>query len=476
MASAANSIWEVRTTGSDSSGGGFVPGTSGSVDYSQQNSAQFALTGIASAGSGNTILYLSAASSMVGNFANVVSGTNFNTGVYQIVSVVVGTSITFATNKAGQSICSGVGAAGVINIGGAFLTLGKAFGVVETGNFIWVAGGSYAITTGLTLPGSNVPSTNPMSVYGYNTVRGDANAYNSTRPVISTTSAITILTTSDGNVDIENLTFSTSGGTPAVNGVVFGGNTDRGAFMRNVFVTGPFTTIGIDAFSACIELCEVTGMTTGTPTAAIRYGSYSHFTNCFLHDCACPLLKANGNAGTTVIGGTYARATGANGFGIDGNDAITPLIVIGANFYNNSQDDIRCTNSYQAVSVENCIFCVNVSGKYGINVGQSRLFSQGINNYNFFYLTNGGLARSGLVAGANDVTLSGNPFTNAASNNFALNGTLGAGSSCRAAAFPGATAYGTGYIDSGALQHQDSGGGGTTTIKATRGNLSTLGR
>src|SRR5271155_31095 len=119
MAFPTGVVWEVRTaTGSDNNGGGWVPGASG-TDYSQQTSPQYALTGVASAGSGNTVLSSSAAAAMVGNIAQCVSGTNYNTGFFEVVSVSVGVSITFSINAAGNSICTGVGASGVINIGGA---------------------------------------------------------------------------------------------------------------------------------------------------------------------------------------------------------------------------------------------------------------------------------------------------------------------------------------------------------------------
>jgi hypothetical protein len=59
---------------------------------------------------------------------------------------------------------------------------------------------------------------------------------------------------------------------------------------------------------------------------------------------------------------------------------------------------------------------------------------------------------------SNFVTLTGDPFVNAAGGNFALNNTVGAGADCRAAGIPGAFPGGTttGYLDIGAVQHRDS--------------------
>ena len=51
------------------------------TDFSQQASAQFALTSVTTSGAGSTFLTASAANSMIGNIAHVVSGTNFTAGV-----------------------------------------------------------------------------------------------------------------------------------------------------------------------------------------------------------------------------------------------------------------------------------------------------------------------------------------------------------------------------------------------------------
>jgi hypothetical protein len=47
MALPTTTVIEVRTTGNDSNGGGFVAGASG-TDYSQQNSAQYTFSNLAS--------------------------------------------------------------------------------------------------------------------------------------------------------------------------------------------------------------------------------------------------------------------------------------------------------------------------------------------------------------------------------------------------------------------------------------------
>lgn len=85
--------------------------------------------------------------------------------------------------------------------------------------------------------------------------------------------------------------------------------------------------------------------------------------------------------------------------------------------------------------------------------------------------TTGDSAHDTSVA-PHDVTLTGDPFTNAGGGDFSLDAIAGQGAACRDAGFPGAMLDGvnTGHIDIGALQHDDPAGGGT--VSPYRGRLS----
>ena len=191
MAISVNSIWEIRTSADAGNVGGgfFVEGASGS-DFSQQNSPQYALTGVTSAGAGNTILTASAAADMVGNGIKVISGTNFTVSWFEITSVSVGVSITCSTNAAGTAISIGVGASGVMNVGGA-ISLGTSgasgdddvFEASAVGNTFYVKLGTYTIgeTVSIILSGAGA---NPIKVYGYQTTRGD-NPTGANRPTFA---------------------------------------------------------------------------------------------------------------------------------------------------------------------------------------------------------------------------------------------------------------------------------------------------
>jgi hypothetical protein len=180
--------WEFRTTATAGmlNGGGFVTGASG-VDYSQQDSAQYALTGVTSSGAGYVFLTATAAANMVGNIAHVISGTNFTAGWYEITSVSVGVSVTCGTNGAGTSLSTGVGSNGVINIGGALDLTGALpdsfFEQVYLGNIVYIKAGNYTLGSSISVAGTLPTIAAPAIIQGYSTVRGD-NPRGATRPFI----------------------------------------------------------------------------------------------------------------------------------------------------------------------------------------------------------------------------------------------------------------------------------------------------
>ncbi len=180
MALPATAVWEVRTTGSVNNGGFWNTAGTG-TDYSQSGSVQYPLTGATAVGAGAVILHASAASDMVGNGLKVVSGSGFTVGWYEVISVVVGVSITTDRN-----CTSGVGSSGVVNIGGAVIWDGGAsnlVGAVVAGNKVWTATGSYSSVQGATSANGN-GTTGKITFEGYNTSRGDF-PVGSTRPSLS---------------------------------------------------------------------------------------------------------------------------------------------------------------------------------------------------------------------------------------------------------------------------------------------------
>lgn len=297
MALSSTIVWEVRSAGNANNGGGYKTGASG-TDYSQQNSAQYALTGLASAGSGNVVLSTAAAADMVGNVAQCISGTNFNAGFYEVTSVSVGVSITFGTNGA-TSICSGVGASGVVNIGGALLTLGS-IGSATTGavagNLICVkADGAYTVAATDTLAFSGT-STSPIRIIGYKTTRPTA-----------TTDGDGYLGRTNGNGALitTNLPALTYNSTFQLNAT--------GSFLivENLNIAGsrsaPVATITTDSL---IRGCAFTNSSTNAAAAGLIIN-----TRCLALDCDAFLTGASGGAAafTTSTGTAGVRFFGCRG-------------------------------------------------------------------------------------------------------------------------------------------------------------------
>lgn len=451
--------WEVRTTGNNANGGGFKPGASG-TDYSQQNSAQYALTSIATAGTGTTFLTATAASNMVGNTLQVISGTNFVTGFFEITSVSAGVSVTVDRN-----ICTGVGASGVINIGGGLLTPQKGNDAAVNSNTVWIKSGTYTQTTSIVWSNTG-GATSPKMFRGYDTTHGDS----TTRPLITTATDSTKLCDVSGvsGVVWRNINFSNTASTRSrcfstpsdycfwlqFTGCKFTGFTEAIEFDNIIDYQGTATQVNSCEFTSISAYCiRITG------TLMVR-GS-------FFHDCTGTGIFSDGPASigsVTVLSSAFR----AMNYGIDtdsGTDtrAANVLIFIDqCDFADSVNDDIRIQNTTRALSVTNSIGYNNGTGGAGKFINAPNQLPGIWVNYNAY--ASGDLTN--VTAGNSDVTITGDPFTNRASNDFSLNNTAGAGAACRNAGFPSATGpglFGAGYQDIGALRHQDTGGSSITS-------------
>lgn len=432
--------WDVRpATGSDNNGGGFKAGASG-VDYSQQASPQYALTGVTSSGSGDTVLTASAATDMVGNVGQLISGTNFNAGIYEILSVVAGVSITFGQSRTGSSICSGTGASGVLNIGGSFASIAiLAVGSnadVYNDNFVWVKG--TVVSTSQIQPSSH------MRFAGYGTVHGD-----NTRAAVTTATNSTKLF-AWGNVyqfRFDNFDFSNTAS-----------SRDVGFNLNNNWASD-FNNCSFDGFTYAVF--------GGFPFVAADTQESIHFLNCEIKNCNSPhaTIQLYDPRGATFIGCWIHDNTG-DGVGFGGSDqpglvwfqncALTNNTGIGVNisnqatggqqsrswgfnncvFYQNGSDGLFMASvTYQSfINVQNCIFYLN--GGFGINRGSTNDYFDMMYGASNAFGANVSGARGGIwPVLPGDVTLTADPFTNASGNDYTLNNTSGGGAACKSAGF-----------------------------------------
>jgi hypothetical protein len=194
MALASTTDWELRTGGSDNSGGGYnIARSASATDRSQSDSAYKSGTNLTVDATTNTDVapdgYTPDATADPGNIVQITTtgtGAAFTVGFYEIVSVVSGKwrldRSPAAVNSAGATWA----------MGGALISLSKLGAVAVAGNTIWVKSGTYSITsatqngvaggrTNFNFQGGSTPRC--FVVEGYQTTRGDKAA----RPIFDVT-------------------------------------------------------------------------------------------------------------------------------------------------------------------------------------------------------------------------------------------------------------------------------------------------
>lgn len=443
MALSSSAVFEVQGgVGSDNNGGGFVTGASG-TDFSNQPAPQFALSGLTTAAANAIILSTSAAATMVGNTINITGGTNFITGVYQILSVSAGVSITVDRN-----CTSAAGVAGTGNVGGCFATIAKALAqMTVAGMQTYVkATATYSISTGLST--SSLTGSSIARIIGYTTTRGDGG-----QPTIQATANITMLTDGNGGYRFENLIFDGNTSTASTAATLSGSNS---ALYNSILKNFNGTALNLTGGGSVCFQCSITGSAGG---GIFQNATGSLIKNCYINGNSGAGISIVGN-NVTIIGNTITNNSGASTDGIVFNNNYSAIRspIISNILYANGRDGVRITGNYLPSEISNNIF-VNNAG-VGLNTSaMSPVVNEVLFHHNAYFGNTGG-ARSGNNAGTGDVTLTGVPFVNAGSANYALNSTAGQGLACQAAGFPGVMpAGGTGFLDIGVLQHQSTGGG-----------------
>lgn len=431
MALSANTVWEVRNGGNDTNGGGFVTGSSGN-DYSQQVSPQWALSGIATSGAGAVFLTATAASTMVGNICNIVSGTNFTSGWYQITAVSVGVSVTVD-----RACCTGVGAIGVINIGGALVSAGAAAAQWVNGNLIYVKYNAtpFSITSGSNnVAGGCLTLTGTQKLVGYDTTRTIVNT-DANRPTFKASgiSGVTVITPGGNqNIYVANIIVD---GNSLASMIGFGG----GQMVVNCKAAN-CTTTGFQGVQYAF-LCEAA-------SCGVGYNYSGAFFGCVAHNCTGAGFYSNGGFSAQ---GCISYSNGGAGFDCQNtfNMMFTNCIAYGntgSGFANNSGSQ-GCI----------CIGCIaEANGSYGFNQYIRSMYCATYNN------ASGGFQTATYAPSLGNITGSGTFFVNAAAQNFALNNTANQGLLLQAANAVfnwGASVLSTtiGYLDLGTVQHQSAG-------------------
>lgn len=486
-----NSVWELRTTGADTNGAGYVTGSSG-TDYSQNDNknaaactncgsstANLSTTDAVASGIG-TITSITAAfsSAIVGNIIYLQGGTgSLAAGWYQVITFTNASTIVVDRN-----VATGTGI--TMNIGGALLTLSQLLTNMASFNTGYVKSGTYTQTTAITLTtnclGTSSTAQNLCSVNGYGSTRGDGGA----RPLITTATNSTTLIQLNGAAGWvwNHLSFSNTAGTPSA-GFNATGASYYQTFQDSVF--NGFTVAILGNWNVqetirrlVIISCEIKGSTGNTASVyntdgATIIGSYIH------GNSAGAGWGRPENSGFTgpMIARYTTFASNGNGSGFAGitisaGGAGTSNYILDVdhcNFYNQTGSGILLGDTTIAFLLQNSIFDGN--SRYGVEATTSNSNDPpyaALNQTNFYFNNTLG-ARLVFPAGTGDVTGTADPFVLPGSANFALNNTTGGGKAAKGVGSPGVTGFtGTGYADIGALQSQASAGGGQTAYTSAQ--------
>ncbi len=177
-------------------------------------------------------------------------------------------------------------------------------------------------------------------------------------------------------------------------------------------------------------------------------GNYTHLCGCNLHDNATAGVNG-GQFNTNAVSLTLSRCrVWANGAGVTiTRDARRHLRITDSVIANNTGDGVSSVSSSTSVYFRNVINYGN--GGWGVNFTAAPTFVGG--NRNNAYGANTSGARQNLTAGTDDVTLTADPFTDAAGGDFTVNTTAGGGAAVRSAGSPVNT-------DIGVFQHAAASG------------------
>lgn len=442
----AGAAFQVQTDGSDGNAGYFnAGGGSAGTDYSQQAAAQVTIDGATITATVHTtttqltIAGTTVASTWNRNGVRITGGTA-TAGLYEITAVDVPNNRITLDRSAGTSTQTATGA-----MGGALVSLGMAGGGVVAQVSVWVKAGTYTVSSASTnvTGGCYAPSAN-NTLEGYNATRGDLG----TKPLLQagSISTFTVVDAPDNtnvrNISIDCVTKTSARGLRAVRGSIYLVNVTSAT--NSAFANQTNTPV----FVRC------------RATACVTTGAGFTLGGCSLFGCEADSGSVLGISAAGQI--VYCLAYGNTGASTDGiQPTAAGTMVINATAYGNGRDGIR---SGQAnTSHWNCLSTVN--GGYGMNGTTTYLVWVNCATYNN---TSGGIngTSAAQCASIGAIALSADPFANAAGGDFSLNATSGGGAACRAAAILGAFPRGTttGYMDLGAVQHQDSGGAAVPVI------------
>lgn len=401
MALASTTVFEVRTDGSDTNGGGFNPSRSANgVDRSQQASAHMFIDGATITATVHTtttqltISGYSVGNADLGNLLNITGGTA-TSGIYEVTAIDTVNNRWTLDRSAGTSTQTVIG-----RMGGAYASPGYLGAVLAanpiSGMSSWFRSGNYTISVNnVNVAGGaiSLPGSQNMYVSGYGSTRGDSGVATFTN--VAATSIAIFNTPTNRWTHIKNIVVD-GGGLTGVTGFA-GGSRDEISFCRALNCP----SFGFSGVTTPVS-CEARSCGTGFSFFGNAYSCVAR--NCtgngfnqllFLYDC---VAFANGGHGIDIADGG-----GANG--------AIKCISIG--------NTLRGFNSpASGLRFIDCVSTNNASYGYAGTAVY----------YNCYGFSNslGNLLGTGLL-GTSILNMTSSPWLDAAANDYRRNNTVNAG-------------------------------------------------
>jgi hypothetical protein len=450
MAFGSGVIWEVRTTGSDSQGGGFDPSLGG-TDYSIRDTpiATGTVTSASTTVTATTAIFTAA---MVGNF--ITDGTIWK-------EITAYSSATVVTVDSAPSWT-----AASIKVGGALATPGMASGLAVTSNGIYIKAGTYTLSASNNVSGGRMTppggaSTAFAFVSGYSTNRTPWNT--DTPPVLNPgANSVTCVNVTGNDVNINNLSFTNPSSYTGCTGI-----NAAGANIRLETCSASALATCFEMSNGQAEICNCTAAPASGGTGFASGGGNS------LRYSYCTAIGGYVGIVLTSYSSAYrCVATGQNqsnaiGFHLSGGNYIDVIECVADNVGGPSTP----TGFYGGLgpAMVRLVDCIASNCVYGFTSGGSA------SSYGYFHLQNCAVYNntnnfdSYLVPGVNvfgTITCTASPFTSESTLDFSLNSVSGGGSLLKGAGYKGGGSLpglsGTTNPDVGAYQ-----AGGSVVITRT---------
>ena len=271
-------------------------------------------------------------------------------------------------------------------------------------------------------------SAGPYAIEGYTTTVGDGGRF--TLDGGTSGASYALLTISGANVSLLSGIIQNNGATGSATGLtVSTGGVE--ALLFNIVVNNMRGHgFDVDSTLSIVTSCEAylcNTSNTSLKSGFLLSGDGSIASNCISHNNAGSNSHGFYITDSASVHNCISDTNGGTGLycNQDKLQSITNCV-----FYGNASDGVRFANaSTQLCYVTNSVFVSN--GGWGVNGSGAGSRSGMLKNCAFLSNTSGAATGLSGIVETGSVTLTGDPFTDAANGDFTMNNTAGAGDDCR---------------------------------------------